>query len=163
MVKNWNVSQVLPVPFTKWHFQISPHFHPLTVRCYFPYVNKPWFITSSRGKQISLKEIFGIFFFLGRWISIFLPAIGFFFFQITCTLIVLSLPSTSEEKGRQELPSSFSSGYRGGISRQGDLPPPHPRSLEILVWPAQCSQIISFIFFTMKFMFEIYLTLFWTE
>lgn len=149
MVKNWNVSQMLPVPFTKWHFQISPHFHPFTVRCYFPYVSKRWFITPARGKHILMKEVVGIFFFLGggRWISIFLPDTGFFF-QITCMLIILSLPSVSEEKGGQELTSSFCSGYREGWSpgRGGPESSFSPAPWRPWSDQAQCSQIISFTF-----------------
>lgn len=142
MVKNWNVSQMLPVPFTKWHFQISPHLHPFTVRCYFPYVNKRWFITPPRGKQILLNEVAGIFFC--RRMNKHFPACHWgFFFQVTCMLIILSLPSVSEEKGSQGTPRSFSSGYRGGVvSRQGGTPAPWKSWSD----QAQCSQIISFTF-----------------
>lgn len=147
MVKNWNVSQMLPVPFTKWHFQISPHFHPFTVRCYFPYVSKQCFITLPKGKHILMKEVAGIFFFLGGWISIFLPAIGVFF-QITCTLIILSLLSVSEEKTGQELPKSFCSGYRRWWTPGRGGPEPSFTSAPWRPWSdqAQCSQIISFTF-----------------
>lgn len=124
MVKNWNVSQMLPVPFTKWHFQISPHLHPFTVRCYFPYVNKRWFITPPRGKQILLNEVAGIFFC--RRMNKHFPS----FKSLACWLSC-PFPVYQKRKIVRKPPGPSPVGTEGGGLQVGAA----PSSLEVLVWP----------------------------
>lgn len=147
MVKNWNVSQMLPVPFTKWHFQISPHFHPFTLRCYFPYVSKRWFITPARGKHILLKDIAQIFSFF-RQMNKHFPACHWVFFS-NHLHADFPVPSQCTRRERWAGTPQFLLEWvqRGVVSREGGS----VFSLTPIPWRPlsdrdQCSQIISFTF-----------------